>query len=194
MYLCACFVDGVDPDSCNNVHVHDVTIDVGDDAVSVKSGIHWKTHTKVPAQNYVFERVTILFRNFAIGSSVSGDVKNITFKDGVIGDDLGSSPWAIKLKTDSQEGGLVDGIRFSNVRIGNITYCGSSKFVFTPPHSKKNLCEPKENGATMVDMSMGYVGAKTNPGRLTNVVFEDIYGIGPTGRLMWAQGLDQVPG
>ena len=44
---------------------------------------------------------------------------NITFKDSVIGDDLGSSPWAIKLKTDSQEGGIVDGIYFINLTIGN---------------------------------------------------------------------------
>ena len=46
---------------------------------------------------------------------------NITFKDSVIGDDLGSSPWAIKLKTDSQEGGTVDGIFFINLTIGNST-------------------------------------------------------------------------
>ena len=46
---------------------------------------------------------------------------NITFKDSVIGDDLGSSPWAIKLKTDSQEGGIVDGIYFINLTIGNST-------------------------------------------------------------------------
>ena len=67
--------DGVDPDSCDDVHVSDVLIDVGDDAVSVKSGLHWKTKEKVPAQNYLFERVTILYRNFAIGSDVSGDVR-----------------------------------------------------------------------------------------------------------------------
>ena len=34
---------------------------------------------------------------------VSGDVFNITYRDSVIGDDKGSSPWAIKIKTDSQE-------------------------------------------------------------------------------------------
>ena len=50
------------------MHVSDVLIDVGDDAVSVKSGLHWKTKKKVAAQNYLFERTTILYRNFAIGS------------------------------------------------------------------------------------------------------------------------------
>ena len=85
--------------------MHDCVVDVGDDAVSVKSGVHWKDRTlKVAAENYLFERVTLIYRNFAIGSSVAGDVRNITFRDGTIGDDSGSSPWAIKLKTDSQVG------------------------------------------------------------------------------------------
>ena len=186
--------DGIDPDSCDGVHVHDCEIDVGDDAVSVKSGRHWRTKVKVPAQNYLFERVNILFRNFAIGSDVSGDVRNITFRDGTIGDDAGSSPWAIKIKADSQEGGVVDGITFRNVRIGNITYCGSSRFVFVPPHSPHDSCTPTEKGATMIDVGMGYVGAKTNPGRVTNVVFDGLYGIGPTGNTMNAHGLPNASG
>lgn len=176
-------------DSCQNVHVSDVLIDVGDDAVSVKSGLHWRTRQKVPAADYLFERVTILFRNFAIGSSVGGDVRNITFRDSTIGDDLGSSPWAIKLKTDSQEGGVVDGVTFRNVRLGLITFCGSSKFVFP------KQCSPgKETGATAIDMGMGYGGLEpTNPGILRNVVFDGVYGVGPTGVVANWRGLPGKP-
>jgi polygalacturonase len=227
--------DGIDPDSCDDVHVADCLVDVGDDAISVKSGRHWKTGAKVAAQNYLFERVVILFRNFAIGSAVSGDVRaptprqchaaarcpatlrprahlqtdpptpshtslsfsyirqvrNITFRDGVIGDDLGSSPWAIKIKTDSQEGGVVDGVYFRNVRIGNITYCGSSRFVFTPPHAASDACDPaRPKGATMLGISMGYASlAVTDPGTVTNIVFDGIYGMGPTGSSFSARGL-----
>lgn len=183
--------DGIDPDSCDDVHVSDCVVDVGDDAVSVKSGRHWKSpHEKVPAQNHLFERVTILFRNFAFGSDVSGDVRNITFRDGTIGDDSGSSPWAIKLKTDSQEGGIVDGVLFSNIRIGNITYCGSSSYVFTPPHSPDDKCHPTERRATMINLGMGYRLPPTDPGVMRNVVIEDLYGIGPTGPLLSARGLN----
>jgi len=180
--------DGVDPSSCDNVYVADCTIDVGDDAVSVKAGLHWKTKQKVPAQNYLFERVTIVHRNFAIGSDVSGDVRNITFRHGQIGDEFGSAPWAIKLKTDSQEGGVVDGVYFYDVRIGNITYCGSSKFVY-----EKN-CEPgHENGATMINVGMGYGGLpSTNPGQNFNIFFEGLYGVGPSGIAMNAHGLNNA--
>jgi hypothetical protein len=175
-------------DSCNNVYVADTVIDVGDDAVSVKSGLHWRTREKVAAANYLFERVTILYRNFAIGSAVDGDVRNITFRDSTIGDDAGSSPWAIKLKTDSQEGGVVDGVTFQNIRLGLITMCGSSKFVFPP-----STCIPgKEKRATAISMGMGYGRLKpTNPGRLRNVIFSGIHGIGPTGDVA---GWDGLPG
>lgn len=187
--------DGIDPDSCNDVHVTDSLIDVGDDAISVKSGLHWKTKEKIPAQNYLFDRVTILFRNFAIGSDVSGDIRNITFQNSVIGDDKGSSPWAIKIKTDSQEGGIVDGVKFENVRIGNITYCGSSEFVFTPPHSPHSYCGTAGGrGATMVEIGMGYVGSRTNPGRIRNVLIDGLFGIGPTGPMLSAHGLSNASG
>eukprot|EP01048_Picozoa_sp_COSAG05_P022477 COSAG05_NODE_4513_length_1483_cov_1.231214_1_plen_183_part_00 len=128
-------------------------------------------------------------------SDDSGDVINITFKNSTIGDALGSSPWAIKLKTDSQEGGVVDGIRFLNLTIGNITYCGSSAFVYNPPHSSSSSCTPgHEKEATMIWVNMGYVGAKTNPGRMTNIVFDGLRGIGPTGPSMRASGLDNATG
>jgi hypothetical protein len=177
----------VDPDSCDDVHVTDCVIDVGDDAVSVKSGRHWKTREKVPAQNYLFERIHIVHRNFAIGSDVSGDVRNISFVDSTIGTEDGSSPWAIKLKTDSAEGGIADGVYFRNLTIGNITYCGSSRFVY------EKQCAAGHR-ANMLDVNMGYVGAKTNPGRLRNVVFESLSRVCAAGHSLAAAGLPAAPG
>jgi hypothetical protein len=117
-------------------------------------------------------------------------VRNITFRDSVIGDDKGSSPWAVKIKTDSRESGIVDGVYFKNITIGKITYCGSSRFVFTPPHSQKDLCLPgKQTGAQMFDVGMGYGSPVTNPGRVRNIVFDGIHGIGPTGNMLGAHGL-----
>ena len=46
----------------------------------------------------------------------------------------------------------------------------------------------------MIDVGMGYVGAKTNPGRDTNIVFDGMRGIGPTGPSMNAHGLDNATG
>ena len=87
------------------------------------------------------------------------------------------------------DSGIVDGVYFKNITIGNITYCGSSRFVFTPPHSAKDQCTPRSAGAQMLDIGMGYVGAPTNPGRVRNVVFDGLHGIGPTGNMLGAHGL-----
>ena len=49
-------------------------------------------------------------------------------------------------------------------------------------------------GHTLRYLGQGYVGAKTNPGRDTNIVFDGLHGIGPTGALLNAHGLDNASG
>lgn len=76
--------------------------------------------------------------------SCSGDVRNITYRDSVVGDALGSSPWAIKIKTDSQEGGVVDGVYFRNLTIGNITMCALRVTDFAKRmHTIVRITQPK---------------------------------------------------
>ena len=77
-----------------------------------------------------------------------------------------------------------------------VTMCGSSAFVSASQCPGIHCpCTPgHEKGATMIDVGMGYVGAKTNPGRDTNIVFDGLHGIGPTGALLNAHGLDNASG
>ena len=126
-------------------------------------------------------------------TAANDPARQITIKDSTIGDDEGSSPWAIKLKTDSQEGGILDNLQILNLTVGLITYCGSSDFVFTPPHAPHNNCRQPNKTATLIDMGMGYVGAPTNPGLISNVVIRGVRGIGPTGAAMNARGLPSHP-
>jgi hypothetical protein len=46
----------------------------------------------------------------------------------------------------------------------------------------------------MIDVGMGYVGAKTNPGRDTNILFDGLRGIGSSGPSLRAHGLDNATG
>ena len=99
--------DGFDPDSCANVVLRDALIDTGDDGISVKSNNASLgkacgkpcAHMQVPARDIHIYRTTVLSRNMCVGSGTFGGVYNLLVEDSSIGDDEGSSPWAIKYKS-----------------------------------------------------------------------------------------------
>ena len=53
----------------------------------------------MPSARTLVRDSNIISRNVAIGSSVLGNVTDVVVQDCAIGDDSGSSPWAIKIKT-----------------------------------------------------------------------------------------------
>eukprot|EP01084_Bolivina_argentea_P061576 112543_1 len=108
-------ISGINPDSCNEMYMYNVYIDVGDDAIAVQS-----LKSDFPSQNILMENIQILSRNFAIGSGVMGGIENITLKNSIIGDKFGSSPWAIKIKPHRGLGGYIHNILFENLTFGNI--------------------------------------------------------------------------
>lgn len=112
--------DGIDPDSCSNVLIESCLVSVGDDGISVKTGYHDVTGQLVPSVNVLVRNTTILSRNFAIGSACFGGIFNVTVTNCTIGDDKGSSPWAVKIKSHVPYGGIVANITFSDVRFGAI--------------------------------------------------------------------------
>jgi hypothetical protein len=105
--------DGLDPDSCENVVVRDTFIDTGDDGISIKAG--WAQSRNIHIYN-----TTILSRNFCVGSGVLGGIHDVLMEDCVIGDDSGSSPWAIKYKAHQYKPGPMTNHTFRNIRIGKI--------------------------------------------------------------------------
>eukprot|EP01083_Nonionella_stella_P244848 851737_1 len=106
--------DGIDPDSAQNVYINNAIIDVGDDAIAIKS------QGNIPSQNIFIENTYILSRNFAIGGNVNGGIQNVSFVNSMVGDNNGSSPWAVKIKTHRGFGGYVTDILFENLTFGNI--------------------------------------------------------------------------
>ena len=114
--------DGVDPTSCSDVLVEDSHIDVGDDGVSIKSvNATDDPMRQVPCQRVHMRNLNILSRNWCVGSATFGGVKDILMENSRIGDDLGSSPWAIKFKSHRYYPGAIENILFRNLRLGNIT-------------------------------------------------------------------------
>ena len=112
--------DGIDPHSCTDVEIAHCEIDVGDDGIAITSGAHDVTGQLLPSARTLVRDSTITSRNVAIGSSVLANVSDVVVQDCAIGDDRGSSPWAIKIKTHEPFGGVVSNVTFQRLRLGRI--------------------------------------------------------------------------
>lgn len=111
--------DGINPESCSNVHISDCHISVGDDCITIKSGKDAPGRKMaVPAENYTITNCTMLSGHggVVIGSEMSGDVRKITISNCVFdGTDRG-----IRIKSARGRGGVVEEIRVDNIIMKNI--------------------------------------------------------------------------
>lgn len=111
--------DGINPESCNNVHISDCHITVGDDCITIKSGRDLQGRKmNVPCENLTITNCTMLSGHggVVIGSEMSGSVRNVVISNCVFdGTDRG-----IRLKSTRGRGGVVENIRVSNIVMRNI--------------------------------------------------------------------------
>ena len=111
--------DGINPESCDNVHIANCHISVGDDCITIKSGRDKQGRTfGVPCQNITITNCTMLAGHggVVIGSEMSGDVRKVVISNCVFdGTDRG-----IRIKSTRGRGGIVEDIRVSNIVMRNI--------------------------------------------------------------------------
>lgn len=111
--------DGINPESCSNVHISDCHISVGDDCITIKSGRDLQAR-KIgrPCENITITNCTMLSGHggVVIGSEMSGGVKKVTISNCVFdGTDRG-----IRIKSTRGRGGVVEDIRVSNIVMSDI--------------------------------------------------------------------------
>jgi polygalacturonase len=111
--------DGVNPESCRNVHISDCHISVGDDCITIKSGRDFdgRNHN-VPCENITITNCTMLSGHggVVIGSEMSGSVRKVAISNCIFdGTDRG-----IRLKSMRGRGGIVEEIRVSNIVMKDI--------------------------------------------------------------------------
>jgi polygalacturonase len=144
VYTRGAIVDGCDPESCTDVHIHGCRFDTGDDGIAIKAGRDTDgRRVGVPSQNIVIEDCTFLGRWGAItvGSEMSGGVRNVFAQDCVIRP--GSSYrnfHAVYLKTNQRRGGTVENINVRRITGG-----------------------PSDRGAVHVDMNYSLTGPGYGP-------------------------------
>jgi polygalacturonase len=106
--------DGINPDSCRNVHISNCHVDVGDDCVTIKSGTEVAGRENLsPCENITITNCTMVHGHggVVIGSEMSGSVRNVVISNCVfMGTDRG-----IRLKARRGRGGVVEDIRVTNI-------------------------------------------------------------------------------
>jgi polygalacturonase len=113
--------DGINPESCRNVQIMNCRLDVGDDCVTLKSGID-EAGRKM---NRPDEDITITncvmnqgHGGVTIGSEMSGGVHNVVVSNCVFhGTDSG-----IRIKSQRGRGGVVEGLSVSNIVMQDVPH------------------------------------------------------------------------
>ncbi|MDM1292710.1 glycoside hydrolase family 28 protein [Sphingobacterium sp. N143] len=111
--------DGIDIESCANVLIEHCILDVGDDAICIKSGKDEEGRQRGIATERVIIRHNKVYKGhggFVVGSEMSGGardifVENCTF----MGTDKG-----LRFKTTRGRGGVVENIHIRNINMNNI--------------------------------------------------------------------------
>ena len=173
--------DGINPESCRNVHISNCHISVGDDCITIKSGRDLQARKlAAPCENITITNCTMLSGHggVVIGSEMSGSVRRVTISNCVFeGTDRG-----IRLKSTRGRGGVVEDIRVSNIVMNNIQ---KEAIVFNLKYSKMPQ-EPKSertpvfrnihiSGVTVVDVNtpIKIVGLEEAP--ISDIILRDIH-------------------
>lgn len=117
--------DGIDPEGTRNLLVENCRFDQGDDAIAIKSGTNhdgWRLAT--PSQNIVIRNCTVIngHQLVAIGSELSGGVRNVYVHDCRF-EPKDHSPFNILyIKTNRRRGGFVENIIVENIEASNAQF------------------------------------------------------------------------
>ncbi len=113
--------DGCDPESCDSVLISDCRFSTGDDCIAVKSGRNRDgRRVNAACQNVLIRNCEMRdgHGGVSIGSEVSGGIRNILTQNCRM-----SSPnleRALRIKTNSFRGGVIENIGFQNVTVGEV--------------------------------------------------------------------------
>jgi polygalacturonase len=113
--------DGFDPDSCKNILIQNCYFDNGDDCIAIKSGRNADgRRIHVPCENIVIRNNVMKdgHGGITIGSEISGGVRNVFADNNVM--DSPNLDRALRFKTNSVRGGIIENIYFRNTVVKSI--------------------------------------------------------------------------
>ena len=113
--------DGCDPESCTNVLIEDCYFNTGDDCIAIKSGRNRDgIKANLPSENIVVRHCFMEngHGGVVIGSEISGGARNVFVEDCKM--DSPELDRAIRIKTNSNRGGIVENVYVRKVEIGKV--------------------------------------------------------------------------
>jgi polygalacturonase len=123
--------DGINPESCRNVHIANCHVDVGDDCITIKSGKETDGRRELwPCENITISNCTLVHGHGGVvfGSEMSGSIRNVTIANCVfVGTDRG-----LRFKARRGRGGVIEDIRADNLVMDGVL-CPISVNLFYGP-------------------------------------------------------------
>lgn len=111
--------DGIDVESCSNTLIYNCRLDVGDDAICIKSGRDEEGRKRNrPTENLIIVDCVVYHGHggVTVGSEMSGGVRNVKVDNcNFIGTDVG-----LRFKSTRGRGGIVEDIWISNIYMKDI--------------------------------------------------------------------------
>jgi len=114
--------DGCNPESSKNVLIKNSYFDTGDDCIAIKSGRNTDgRRVGVASENIVVQGCTMKdgHGGVVIGSEMSGGCRNVFVEDCTM--DSPNLERALRIKSNSMRGGVVENIYMRNVTIGEVS-------------------------------------------------------------------------
>ncbi len=113
--------DGCNPESCRDVLIEDCLFDTGDDCIAIKSGRNRDgRRLATPSENIVIRGCQMKegHGGVTVGSEASGDVRNVFAENCRM--DSPNLDRALRFKTNSVRGGVIERIYMRNVTVGQV--------------------------------------------------------------------------
>ncbi|WP_053971186.1 glycoside hydrolase family 28 protein [Mangrovimonas sp. ST2L15] len=174
--------DGCDPEYSKNVWIKNCTFNTGDDCIAIKAGRDNEgRRVGIKSENIIVQNCKMIdgHGGVVIGSEMSAGVSNVYVENCEM--DSPNLDRAIRIKTNSRRGGVVDGVYVRNLNVGQVKeavlrvnlfygiYAGQEgEFI---PEVKNILLEnvKVKNGGKYGILAKGYAESP-----ISNITFKDV--------------------
>lgn len=116
--------DGCDPEYSKNVIIKNCSFNTGDDCIAIKAGKDADgRRVAMKSENIIVENCKMLdgHGGVVIGSEMTGGVKNVFVENCAM--DSPNLDRAIRIKSNSRRGGLVENVFVRNIEVGQVKEC-----------------------------------------------------------------------